>query len=96
MVDDGHARLGGDVLAAGVDQVLVLFTGGSQRTVANDPVLGVKDNLFGVVHVVGAQRGHSDAQVDNPLILEFHGQPVAHGLALKSRLVRHQYPPVQW
>ena len=94
MVDDGHAGLGGDVLAAGVDQVFVLFTRRRQGAVPDYAVFGVEDDFLGGVGVVGAEGGHTHAQVDDPLVLEFHSQPVAHGLAVKSGFVGHQRPPV--
>ena len=89
MVHDGHCWHRGNVLAPGVNQMLVLLPFRSQRAVADDPVFRVEDDLFAGVDVVGAQSGHAHAQIHDPLALKFHRQAVAHGLALKSGFIGH-------
>ena len=89
MVDNGHRRHRGNVLAPGVNQVLVLLTFRSQRAIADDTVFRVEDDLLAVVYIVGAQGGHAHAQIHDPLALKFHRQAVAHGLPLKPGFVSH-------
>ena len=94
MVDDSHAGDGGNILAAGVDQVLILLAGRSQRPIADDAVFRMKDQAFVRIDVVGAEGRHPYAQVHNPLVLKLHSQAVAHRLALQAGFIRcHCFPP---
>ena len=91
MVDYGCPGLEGDVLGAGVDQMNVLLPLGSQRPVADDPVLRVENDGLVLEVEVGAQGGHADPQVHHPAVLEFHGQPAGHGLSADSHFL---HPPL--
>src|SRR5918992_784785 len=84
VMHNSHTGHSGYVLPASIDQMFILLSLGSQWPVANDAVLRVKDNFSTKVYVVGAQGGHSHAQVHNPAVLELHRQPVAHGLSFQS------------
>src|SRR5215467_11186073 len=69
------------MLAAGIDEVQILTAGGGERAVADDPVLGVKNDLLVAEIEVRAQGRDADAEIDDPAVAELHRQPVAHLLS---------------
>src|SRR5579875_3664504 len=75
-MDDRRLGAQRHMLAAGVDQVQILLTRRGERTITDDPVLGMED-----------------AELDDPAILEFHRQPVAHLLAGQPFCALAHRPP---
>ena len=69
--------------------MLVFLAFRGQGSVTNYSVLGMIDNLFAGIDVIGAQSGHAHAQVHNPLVLKLHRQAVAHSLTFQSRFIGH-------
>ena len=81
VMDDRGTRPQGDVLAPGVDQVQILLPRWGERAVADHPVLGMEDDLLVAEIEIRAQGRDADAEIDDPAVVEFHRQPVAHLLA---------------
>src|SRR3712207_3915930 len=87
---DRRAGVQRDMLPAGIDQMQIFPAGAGQRPIADHAVLGVEDNLLVAEIEIRAQGRDADAEIDDPAILEFHRQAVAHLLpAQPRRLVAH-------
>src|SRR5579862_3544883 len=89
VMHDRGARPERHMLPAGVDEVQILLAGAGQGAVADDPVFGMEDDLPVAEIIIRAQRRDADPEIDDPAVLEFHRQPIAHLLPAQPLRVAH-------
>src|SRR5207245_5118824 len=68
MTDKAAAGLQRDMLTAGIDQPRVDLFRRRRRTHADNPVLGMEDDLALGGHEIADQRRDADAEIDRPAL----------------------------